>query len=78
MRYSLEVYGQEIPAPLTKAVEIVREDRAIDYDEYRLLRPVARKLLREVVSLLDKRTCRQIFDEARGITRRLRVSAAGC
>lgn len=64
-------------APLTRAVEIVREDRATDYDEYRLLRPFARKLLREVVSLLDKRTCRQIFDEARDITRRLRVSAAG-
>ena len=71
--YSLKVYGAGIRAPLTKAVEIVREDRAIDYDEYRVLRPVARKLLREVVSLLDKQTCRQIFDEARGITRRLRM-----
>ncbi|MGD0233495.1 MAG: nucleotidyltransferase domain-containing protein [Syntrophorhabdales bacterium] len=68
--YSLKVYGADIRAPLAKAVEIARENRAADYDEYRLLRPVARKLLREVVSLLDKRTCRQIFDEARGITRK--------
>ena len=73
INYSLKVYGADIRAPLIKAVEIMREDRAIDYNEYRLLRPFARRLLREVVSLVDKHACRQIFDEERDIARRLKV-----
>jgi predicted nucleotidyltransferase len=53
LEYAEKTYGEDISEPLRKVVEMMREENgAIYYSDYKLLKPVAVKLFREILSVV--------------------------
>ena len=52
---AVEVYGKEPEKAITLALQVLREDRAIDDTEFHLMFPFARRLFRECVRICGRR-----------------------
>jgi len=55
-----EVYGKEPEKAITLALQVLREDRAINDKEFHLMFPFARRLFRECIRVCGKRNRRVI------------------
>jgi predicted nucleotidyltransferase len=65
---AVEVYGKESEKAITLALQVLREDRAIDDAEFDVMFPFARRLFRECIRVCGKRN--------RGVIEALRRNAA--
>ncbi|MDL1962228.1 MAG: nucleotidyltransferase domain-containing protein [Deltaproteobacteria bacterium] len=48
---ALEVYGRDVCRPVALAMDVLRKDRAITYQEFRVMFPFARSLFRECIRI---------------------------
>ena len=57
---SLEAFGESAKEPVALAMDVLRQDRAIDYSEFQVMMPFARRLFRECIRICGTRNPRVI------------------
>jgi hypothetical protein len=64
---ALKAYGQGAERPIALAMDVLREDRAISYDEFQVMMPFAQRLFRECLRICgpkDKRVIKALRHQA--------------
>lgn len=57
---SLGAFGESAKEPVALAMDVLRQDRAIDYSEFQVMMPFARRLFRECIRICGTRNSRVI------------------